>query len=154
MDVLLDFDGELLAGDIRQVGADLAPDDGLKSSVVISLFTDRRAETDDPLPAGETDRRGWWGDLLAEQEGDQIGSRLWLLAREKQLPDVLARAEEYAREALQWLIDDEIAAAVDVTAEWLDPKTSPRGLLGLLIVITKPDGDAVEYRFNHLWEAV
>lgn len=149
MDVLVDFDGDLLAGDIRQVGADLEGDPGLKTAVIVSLFTDARAASDDELPPGETDRRGWWGDLLAGGDGDRIGSRFWLLAREKQLPEVLAKAEEYAAEALQWLVDDGIAKAVEVSAEWVR-----RGLLGVRIVISKPDGDAVEFRFNHLWEGV
>ncbi|WP_324606427.1 phage GP46 family protein [Xenorhabdus nematophila] len=67
-------------------------------------FTDRRALDSDELPAGAgTDRRGWWGDTFNTRS---IGSRLWLLAREKQLSAVLHRAKAYADEALAWLIDD------------------------------------------------
>ena len=51
---------------------------GLRSAVLISLFTDRRAEPGD-VPEGE-DPRGWWADVLGE-EGDRIGSRLWLIDR-------------------------------------------------------------------------
>ncbi|MEE9357459.1 phage GP46 family protein [Candidatus Vondammii sp. HM_W22] len=134
--------------DLALNGADLATDDSLQTAVIISLFTDRRAETDDTIPDGTDNRRGWWTDTLADIEGDRIGSRLWLLAREKQLPDVLARAKEYAEEALQWLIDDGVASAVSVLAT-----SAGSGWLNLHIKITRPQGDS-EYRFNTLWEHI
>lgn len=147
MDLLLAFDGTLLQGDLSIAGADLATDAGLYSAIVVSLLTDRRARADDALPSGDRDRRGWWGDTLAAQQGDQVGSRLWLLAREKQLTSVLARAEEYAGEALAWLVEDRIARSVQVTAEVTRP-----GMLGLLVQVTRPAGDVVEHRFSHVWE--
>lgn len=124
---------------------DILTDDGLQTAVVISLFTDRRADPDDRLPEGETDPRGWWGDL---NEDIQTGSRLWLLRREKQLPAVRQRAEDYCREALQWLIDDEIASSVTVIGSWLR-----RGVLALHIVIHRPGQDDINYRFSYNWEA-
>lgn len=148
-DILLDFDGQLLAGDLRQVGAALATDDSLKTAVVLSLFTDRRASSDDALPAGVEDRRGWWGDSYADEDGDRIGSLIWLLLREKQTTEVLRRAEQYAEESLQWLIDDRIALGVSATAEWVR-----RGFLGLRIEITRPNADPVNFEFNHLWEGI
>jgi len=148
MDALLAFDGTLLQGDLSVAGADLATDDGLATAIVVSLFTDRRAEPDDRLPAGADDRRGWWGDHLADRDGDRIGSRLWLLSREKQLTDVLVRAEEYANEALAWLVEDKVASAVDVTAEVVRD-----GMLGLLVRVTRPAGEVAEYRYNHVWGA-
>lgn len=120
----------------------LAEDDGLETAVVLSLFTDRRAEEDDALPGGGDDRRGFWGDV----PGDRIGSRLWLLHREKQTPAVLGRAQQYAREALTWLIDDGIASAVDVVA------SIPRGgILALEIGITRPANPPIRYRFERFW---
>lgn len=151
MDVQLDLVGNTLAGDIELSGAELRADDGLKTAVVISLFTDRRALTDDALPAGVNadDRRGWWADALAGEEGDRIGSRLWLLAREKITTETLRRAEEYAAEALAWLIEDGIAAAVAVTAEH-----AGNGVLAIGVRISRPKGEIVNYRFNGLWEGV
>ena len=97
-------------------GGDLANDDGLKAAVLYSLFTDKRAESDDEIPDATDDRRGYWGDsVLDESEG----SHLWLLTREKQTRETLNRAEAYAREALQWLIDDGHANQIDVVGEWL-----------------------------------
>ena len=45
--------------------------------------------------------------------GDRIGSRLYLLKREKNLPKVRERARDYALEALAWLKDDELVTGID-----------------------------------------
>lgn len=87
-------------GNIAQDGTDMLTDDSLTSDVIISLYTDRRALDSDEIPGGDTDRRGWWGDSFRPRP---IGSRLWLLSREKTLQSVLDRAAEYALEALLWL---------------------------------------------------
>ena len=132
--------------DIALSGADLLADNGLKTAVIMSLFTDRQAEPGDILPDGSTNRRGHWGDSFAAVDGDKIGSRLWLLDRAKQTSDTLNRAREYSREALQWLIDDGVAATLKVAAAWLRP-----GMLGLTIEITRPDGSSQNYRFENAW---
>lgn len=135
--------------DLAVADGDLAVDAGLETAVTISLFTDRRAEPDDILPDGGSDRRGWWGDAWPAVEGDRIGSRLWLLSREKQAPDVLRRAREYAAEALQWLVADGIASDVQVEAG------NPRpGLLALDIRITRPDRSEVDIRYDNVWEVI
>ena len=141
-------------GDLALSGPQLEDDDGLDTAVVISLFTHRRARIGDPLPenvqlAGTPDRRGWWGDSFATIPGDQIGSRLWLLSREKQLTSVLARAKEYTQEALQWLVEDGIARAVNVTAEIVG-----NGALGLAIEVARSDKPVAQYRFENFWKAV
>lgn len=124
----------------------LATDDGLETAVVVSLFSDRRAAPDDPLPGHDDDRRGWWGDAWPEIPGDRIGSRLWLLSREKQTPAALARAQQYAAEALAWLVDDGVASAVNVVAR------IPRdGVLGLEIAIDRPANPPIRYRLDAFW---
>lgn len=137
-----------LAGDLQLRDGDLWRDGGLETAIVISLFTDRRASPSDVLPDASPDRRGWWGDGVPEIEGDEIGSHLWLLAREKELPVVVERAREYAQAALQWLIDDRVAERVEVTAEIVRP-----GFLGILAVIWRPQLGRTEYRFNYNWDA-
>jgi len=149
MDAAIDFDTALMAGDLALDGSDLVAERGLKSAIVMSLFLDSRAGKDDVLPAGAADRRGWWGDLVAPIEGDRIGSRLWTLSREKVLPAVVARAESFAAEALQWLLDDGIAAKVTVRGEIFDGDK-----LGLAIQIDKPQGDPVSFRFEDIWKGV
>lgn len=134
------------AGDWTVLSPGLSSDDGLETAVVISLFTDRRASDDDTLPAG-FNRRGWWADAITDIPGDQIGSKLWLLCREKQLPAVVSKAREYALESLQWMIEDGVAQGVNVTAEIVRT-----GVLGLAVEIVKPDKTVARYRFENFWE--
>lgn len=116
----------------------------LPRAVLISLFTWRRANADDDLPGNN--RYGWWGDTYPQNNNDLIGSRLWLLGRSKLLPQTVLRAKEYAEEALSWLVDDGVAAQVQVTAE-------RQGLSGLALGITIIRGDktALNIRFINVW---
>lgn len=134
------WDNIVFAGDLVAGGAGLVDDDTLRSAVLISLFSDRRAKADDRLPDDSGDRRGWLGDALAGIAGDRIGSRLWLLNREKQTEETRRRAAEYAREALAWLIEDGLAATVEVEAEWVS-----MGVLGLKVGIALTSGAVERY---------
>ena len=118
-------------------------EDPLARSVLISLFSWRRAAKDDVLP-GKT-RFGWWGDTFAGK--DQIGSRLWLLAREKMTNDVISRAQEYAKEALDWMIADGVASEVIVHAE--RPRDSSS--LNIMVTIVRPDRAETSVRFVDVW---
>lgn len=116
-DFAIAWDAEGSQGDWLLAGyGQLVTAPALESAVMISLFTDARASADDRLPPGDTDRRGWWGNALGD---DSIGSRLWLLRRSKRLPETLRRAEDYIREALAWLIEEQLAQRVEVSASWL-----------------------------------
>lgn len=149
-DFALTWDNESMTADLSVAGNDLAADEGLETSVMLSLFSDRRAEAGDPLPDGEQDRRGWWADAHPVVEGDRFGSRLWLLARSKATEDVRVRAEEYAREALQWLLDDRVSPRVDVAVEFM---TAPKGL-ALEVKIYRPGkADPALFRFDRIWTA-
>ena len=132
--------------DGREAQLALQSAEPLVRAVFISLFTWRRAQPDDDLPG--TERMGWWGDSFAPVEGDRIGSRLWLLARAKLLPDTPAKAKEYAEEALQWLLDDGVAAKVDVQAERQGLET-----LAMRVVIYKTGASVpLDIRFTNVWE--
>lgn len=149
-DLALTWSAEDLAADLSIEANDLAADDGLETAVLMSLFLDREAAAGDVLPEGETDRRGWWGDAFPTVEGDKIGSRLWLLARSKATPDVLSRAEEYAREALAWLVEDRVAAKVEVATEFLPGGSG----LGIAVEVYRPDkNDPASFRFGRTWAA-
>jgi phage gp46-like protein len=113
------WSNDLLMGDWLIEPPDLAHDHDLETSVIISLFTDRLADPDDVLPDFSGDRRGWWGDTGPAPE-DFIGSKLWLLTREKATNQTRLRAEEYCREALQWMLDDDAADQIDVAAAWAE----------------------------------
>lgn len=118
------------------------------TAVAVSLFTDRTALADDPLPSG-TDRRGWWGDHEARDlyGGTPIGSRLWLISREKQTEATRVRAEDYCREALAWMTADKLATRVDVACAWFAP-----GRLGAEITVYRGAERSIEVRFEKLWQ--
>lgn len=141
-DVALLWDAEQAQADIAVFAADLLLTESLDSAVIISLFTDRRAPADIQLPPGDH-RRGWWGDSYPDIEGDELGSLLWLLAREKQTPEVLARARRYAREALAWMVADGIARSIEVVASFAD-----RGLLQLSIEILRSSGERERFSYR------
>ncbi len=111
----------------------------------ISLFTWRRAEPDDKLD--DDQRMGWWGDSFPAVVSDRIGSRLWLLRRKTIVPEVLRAAEAYAREAMQWMIDDELVSAVDVQV------TSPdRTRVNVMVQLSDDGGPLPPFDFNDIWQ--
>ena len=65
---------------------DLKEDRTLETSTLISLFTDQRV-TEEELENNGLDKdekkRGYWGDLYPDVQGDKIGSKLWLSDRAK-----------------------------------------------------------------------
>lgn len=146
-DLALIYDGH--GCDLALDGNDLQLDDGLNTAILVSLFSDRRARTDDQLPGASDDRRGWWADAYPQIDGDLIGSRLWLLSREKELAETLRRAREYAQEALDWLVADGIAARVEVT-----PSAPRRGVLQLAVAVRRADGRQENYQYDVLWESL
>ncbi|MGJ7223280.1 phage GP46 family protein [Morganella morganii] len=126
--------------DIAVENADIVLDNSVGTLVIISLFTDRRALDSDVLPDGGNDRRGWWGDSYQKRP---IGSRLWLLSREKQMSVVLRLAKFYAEEALEWMTEDGHIRSAVVSA------TSPAdGFLLLNVQLTLPDGSVLPLEFK------
>ena len=118
----------------------------LHRAVLISLFTRRRADQDDELPGSLP--HGWWADGIGTPANDRIGSRLWLLVREKITPQLLPRIEGYAHEALQWLVDDGVADSVAVRAERIGVNE-----VGLTVTTVR-DGRRTDMRFGQHWEAM
>ena len=144
-DVRLNF--ENLRFDLSYKFGNIVSDDGLETAVCISLFTDRRV-AEEELPRGENDRRGWFGDAIADIKGDEIGSRLWLLDRLSASPLTRTKAEEYAKEALQWLLDDAVAESVDVEAVLIN-----REYIELRITIQRLNVRNKDYyRYQLVWE--
>lgn len=142
--IALAFDNDAGLADLLQDNGNLATDECLETAVLLSLFTDGLAQADDGLP--QAARRGWWGDAFADVDGDSIGSRLWLLVA-KPGGNTLARAREYAEEALAWLVEDGVASSVVVAAELGLP-----GFITLSVEIVRPDATAP--RFKRTWEVV
>lgn len=119
-------------GNLALNGPDLLTDNSIETAVIISLFTDRRAQPSDPLPDRTTDRRGWWADSFRKRP---IGSRLWLLGREKTLASVLERARTYADEALAWMQPAGLVTTVTCTATRVS-----HDRLQLSVSLVLPDG--------------
>ncbi|HEO8935966.1 TPA: phage GP46 family protein [Serratia marcescens] len=137
------WDVERLAADWREGRGDLVSGDDLQAAIIISLFTDRAARDDDDIDGD--DRRGWWGD--ADEEND-IGSRLWLLRRQKLTQAVAQKAEDYSREALQWLVIDGVVSSFSVATQIVYPRR-----LNMVIRYQRPgNGNDTDMRFFWVWE--
>lgn len=120
---------------------DLASEDQLDTAIIVSLFSDRRAEPYEvPDPKA---RRGWVGDL--ENPGDPIGSKLWLLEQSRLTATTAGAASDYAEQALEWMVRDSIATSVNARAA-----VSVSGL-DLLVDLRKPNSVS-ETRLVELWK--
>lgn len=125
-DAALTFQEDAL--DIAVELGDLVHDDGLVTSVLVSLLSDGRAPPEAITPTLDSEPRGWWPDT----EADRFGSLLWLLAREKQTTETAARAREYTRAALAWMLEDQVASRILVEATWAE-----RGMLLIEVQIER-----------------
>jgi phage gp46-like protein len=153
MDAAIVWDAAEFRGDWNITSGDLAIGNDLETAVLISLFTDRIASADYVPPVGSpTDRRGWWGDTYEAQFNySPIGSRLWQLNRavKTDARAVLNQARDMCNEALQWLLDDQIASAVTVNTAWIASQT-----LGIAVTITAPSGASQTLKYSWAWKGL
>lgn len=157
-DILFTLHPELGYADLSldDTGRDLERDETLETAVLISLGTNRRADEDDELPDGSENRRGWWADVFTAENNELIGSRLWLIDRSSTVDIALAEAEEYTREALQWMINASIVGSIDITVEEVIPDdvTSTNNMeLKMTIILTRPSGAELPLQYFYNWEA-
>lgn len=140
---ITDYLGHILldSPDAYQPGAGLVADLDLQTAVLISLFTDAEAADDDLLPDASDDRRGWWAG--------PIGSKLWLRARAKATPDLPALIRNDIEQALAWLTDDGVAAAIDVAVSYLNGIT-----IVATVIVRRQDGTRLALKFARVWERV
>lgn len=143
-DISINWDGS--RGDWRLAGVALETGNDLRTAVLISLFSDRQATDAELVTYGDTDPRGWWGDASDEPP---VGSRLWLLMREKQTQETLRRAQDYIGEALRWLVDDGVAARVDIACRWVN-----RSQLSARVDVFRNDGNVQPIQFDWAWKGV
>lgn len=122
---------------------DLETVDDLSTAILISLLTDARAaETQVAVPEY---RRGWIGNAVPPIEGFELGGLLWLVDTAKATQGTMNIAASFARDALQHLIDQEIADDVQVQGSITGP-----GEGGLSVAITSPDG-TIATQYIDLW---
>ncbi|NRA68614.1 MAG: phage GP46 family protein [Pseudobacteriovorax sp.] len=76
-------------------------DTTINTLIAISLFSDKK--TEEP----------YWDDPA-------FGSKLYSLTREKRTPQNLVLAEQYATDALEWLVDDGWIENLSVSSEYRD----------------------------------
>lgn len=151
-DIRLVWNESLLEGDLLFQEGDLLREPGLQTAVIISLFTNRRADEGDPLD-NPNDKQGWWGDQISEIQEDQIGSRLWILSRAKTTQENINLAKYYIEESLEWMIEDGIVAKIEVEVERQERKGKGTGdVLTFAIKFFKIDGNTEEFKFEDLWE--
>ncbi|OEE50485.1 phage GP46 family protein [Vibrio anguillarum] len=147
MSVSIVFDMMKNTGVIIEGGS--VADDTVSALVLISLFTDARADDSDTLPDASNDLRGWPGDTFSDAPW---GSKLWLLYREKMTTEVRNKAVKYAEDALAWMLKDNgegaMAKSVKVTGSIPQFQT-----LALSIAITKPDDEVISLTVSKRWEA-
>ncbi|HEV2501485.1 MAG TPA: phage GP46 family protein [Mesorhizobium sp.] len=143
-------DLEITPADAPINPAGLRAGQSLATAVLICLMTDCRVEATE-LRDGQANR-GWPGDSFDLEPGEvALGSRLWLLRCRALAPDIELEAQDYARAALQPLIDDGAFARFDVTAS----VNRPQNRLDLDV---RGYGNAGEQRFSQrfalLWGAL
>jgi len=119
---------------------DIAHDDFFDTSILYSLFGEKRAAPDEVVEPQL--RRGWIGN----SDTFENGSKIWLLMQARLTRDVMNRLEDEAKKSLQWLVEDGLAVAVtdaNVTV------STGRVLLTITIQRTR---DKIDRKFFTLWE--
>ncbi len=136
----------------------LDEDEELATAVRVALGTDRLASATEILPDPDSeDRRGWWGDMDAEEiwDGWPIGCKNWLLLRAKISDEfswegaTLQRAKAYTKEALKPFIDKRIATQIDVDAVRVGKQE-----IDVSVKIFRGPRRTIELRFQYLWDEV
>lgn len=118
--------------------------DNLGTAIRISLFTNKRADASEiPNPL---DRGGWWGNVANEEEGFEIGSKLWLLKQSKLNFRVVNLAIAYSKDALNWLKDKGFVDQIRVSGTLSKTNRS----VVLRIVLSKKNTVIADERLEYL----
>jgi len=151
-DIAIVFDNATGTGDIAMDGPSLLLGNDLQTAVLISWFSDAPASPDDNLPPNFVggDPRGWWADTyaaledttLAPIQGDFTGSKLWQATLRPRNQDTLNWAQNEGRLRLAWMITDNVATTIDVTAQFVG-----QAGIGLIATITEPSGNVSRYAY-------
>jgi phage gp46-like protein len=78
-----------------------------------------------------------------------VGSKLWMIERDKTTSEALALGEQYTKEALQWMVDDGVATSVSVAASRVGMSA-----MRLDIQIVRPNvEDATAFTYYYNWKS-
>jgi phage gp46-like protein len=103
--------------DLEIVGGQPTMDQGLYNAVHLSLFS----------------AAGWWGNSVSSPS-ERVNSEFETINTRTLTNATRLDAEEFARQALAWMIADGIAKKINISA------TIPAvGMLGLVIEVQQPD---------------
>ncbi len=134
------FDGDIAlimgqdGGEIIYSGGQPVMDaGGLETAVNISLFSGL----------------GWWGNGLFDSEPDrQIGSEFEEKLRPRAITNAyLIEVEEAAKNALKWMISQNISEENQISVSWPELNTV---IIDILII--KKDGENVDLKYELSWE--
>lgn len=120
---------------------DIFTADSFDTALIMSLFCERRA-TASEVPVAQL-RRGWIGNE-SDQDGFEIGSKLWLYEQSRITRTLIQEIVSATRNGLQWLVDYNLATSVDVSA-----KLQNNNIL-IEVIITRPNSK-VDYRYFEFW---
>lgn len=121
---------------------DIASDLGLRTPVLVSLYSEGRVDQPEDIPYPETDPRGWWADIFLRT---RMGSLLWTLARAKITPETRSQARVIVEDALDWLLQDDLIGDLTVLV-------TQRNKDSLLVRIEMSRGTA--RKGSDLWESL
>jgi len=146
-DIRVVWSPELMIGDWLLAGAGLDVTREIPTALAVAYFSDRLAEVDDRLPYEGAGRRGCWCDTDAAEihGGWPIGSRMWLLSREKQTAETRNRAETYLREATDPFVEIGLFTSYSLIVDWFAPER-----LGAEVTCFGAFG-SIAVRFEDLW---
>lgn len=116
-DIELNYQNTEMDLDFQVANGDLKLGSALSNRIIISLFTWAEANVGDEIPIGVKDG-GYWGDDVASRDSETpstMGSRIWEI-NGKITDETLTDVESYAREALDWIKDEDSISEFSVSA--------------------------------------
>jgi phage gp46-like protein len=93
---------------------DLTGTEGLDTSIYTTLLTDSRASESEVSKSSE--RNGWIGNL-ANSDGFELGSLLWIVNQKRRTLGNLAIAIDIVEKALEWYLDGGLLLKIEVSGE-------------------------------------
>ena len=138
------------AGDIGVKDGRLITGNSLNTIVLTSLFSNRRAEDDDPI--SEQDKQnienGYWAEALMSHGNKHFGSKYWQYLRSTIVLAVNG-LQQSAIEATKWLKDTGIVETIVV-------ETNRKGIdrIEQIITYTEPTGETTQIIFKNLWDEI
>lgn len=141
MKLFLNSDGQTYGPRLGSNG-DFIGTEGLDTSLYVTLLTDSRASESEVTKSEE--RGGWIGNL-ANADGFELGSLLWIVEQKRRTSAALAKAIDITEKALDWYLEYGLLKEIGVTGV-----LTTSGAL-LTIELTTLSGN-IDTRYVPLWK--